>query len=52
MLARVPSGPPPMVRTMPVRHRRANRQRAAPAQPLLVRLETDDPNVVILWIVD
>jgi hypothetical protein len=52
MLASVPGGPPPVFRTTPVRHRRAPRRRETPAQPLMVRLETDDPNVVILWIVD
>jgi hypothetical protein len=53
MLARSPGGPPPVVGAAKVARRpRARRQREAPAQPLVVRLETDDPNVVILWMVD
>jgi hypothetical protein len=53
MLARSPSEPPPMVRlSKVVRHWRVPRRREAPAQPLVVRLETDDPNVVILWMVN
>jgi hypothetical protein len=62
------AGPPMLVRApqvpafvVPVRamHNRSNpKHRAvrllahAPRQPLVVRMQTDDPNVVILWMVD
>jgi len=52
MLARSPGGPPPVLRSLPVRHWRAPRRKLPRTQPLMVRLETDDPNVVILWMVD
>ncbi len=54
MLARAPGVQSPVVvaRASPVRHRVALRRKEAPAQPLMVRLETDDPNVVILWTVN
>jgi len=43
---------PAVAHSLPPRHRRARKQRVAPAQPLMVRLETDDPNVIILWTVN
>ena len=58
MLARAPEAP---VAAVPVRvaHNRATPGRSvrslvahASAQPLVVRMQTDDPNVVILWMVD
>jgi len=57
MLARAPVPPDPA----PVEHRAPrSRRRAmpmfahahAPAQELVVRMQTDDPNVVIIWMVD
>jgi hypothetical protein len=52
MLARAPNVPPPVMSALRVRRSRMHRRQPAPAQPLLVRLETDDPNVVILWMVN
>jgi hypothetical protein len=55
MLARFKDAPPPLVvaGAPVVRRRKLHRRREAqPAQPLVVRLQTDDPNVVILWTVD
>lgn len=58
VLARAPEAP---VAAIPVHvaHNRAKSRRSAgslvahaPAQPLVVRMQTDDPNVVILWMVD
>ena len=51
-LARVPDAPSMTVPPPAVRHRRAIRRRDEPARPLVVRLQTDDPNVVILWMVN
>ncbi|HWQ54440.1 MAG TPA: zf-HC2 domain-containing protein [Bryobacteraceae bacterium] len=56
-VAAIPSAPAPapirwprpaVVRAAAVRHQ----ERAEPLPPLLVRFETDDPNVVIYWIVE
>jgi len=53
MLARAPDIPAPVVfHSAAVRHRMAHKRQAVPAEPLMVRLETDDPNVVILWTVN
>ena len=46
--APAPAPPPPIVH---VRHRR-NPKPAAPDQPLQIKMLTDDPDVVIYWIVD
>jgi hypothetical protein len=50
-----PPVPPPrpqaVARVVPVRKPKPVVKAAEPAQPLLVKLETDDPNVVIYWIV-
>jgi len=57
MLARAPE-PPELT---PVLHRaarkhvrpsRGQRERSTRAQELVVRMQTDDPNVVIIWMVD
>ena len=59
MLAQAP--PPPALALPAVRpgrrvargpRRNAVRRQPVATQPLFVRLETDDPNVVILWMVD
>jgi hypothetical protein len=34
------------------KHRAVRLVAHAPAQPLVIRMQTDDPNVVILWMVD
>jgi hypothetical protein len=58
ILARAPEAPAFVVPAKAV-HKRLNPKRRAirllahaPAQPLVVRMQTDDPNVVILWMVD
>lgn len=45
----------PPAKIVPVRHRVVRRRRAPAAQPgppLLVQFVTDDPNIVIYWLVD
>jgi anti-sigma factor RsiW len=48
--------PPPDTNIVPVRHRVVRRRRRAPAAqpgpPLLVQFVTDDPNIVIYWLVN
>ena len=49
--------PPPAPEASPVRHHRARTHRRAPsaqpaAEPLLVQFVSNDPNIVIYWIVD
>jgi hypothetical protein len=48
--------PAPPVNIVPVRHRVVRRRRPAPAAqsgpPLLVQFVTDDPNIVIYWLVN
>jgi hypothetical protein len=36
----------------PKRSRPARRPRTAPPEPLVVKMLTDDPNIVIIWLVD
>lgn len=58
MLAQAPA--PPAIASAPVRrvvHHRLRRPRSsapllARTQPLVIKMQTDDPNVVILWMVD
>jgi hypothetical protein len=60
MLARAPGAPvlTPVNRLLARAARkgispsRDRRERYAPAQELVVRMQTDDPNVVIIWMVD
>jgi hypothetical protein len=58
VIARTAPPEPPQVRPQtgvkPAARRPPRRVQkpAAPAEPLLVKIETDDPNVVIYWIVD
>jgi hypothetical protein len=44
------------VNIVPVRHRVIRRRRRAPAAqsgpPLLVQFVTDDPNIVVYWLID
>ncbi|MGD0360930.1 MAG: zf-HC2 domain-containing protein [Bryobacteraceae bacterium] len=50
-----PIAPAPSARIVPVHHRVRRRRRAPAAQPgppLLVQFVTDDPNIVIYWLVD
>jgi hypothetical protein len=51
VVAREPVGPPPHRRV--VRHAvRSNVPDTSDPEPLIVKLQTDDPNVVIYWIAD
>jgi peptidoglycan/LPS O-acetylase OafA/YrhL len=58
MLVRAPEVPVSVVPAKAVHNRLKPKRRSvrllahAPAQPLVVRMQTDDPNVVILWMVD
>jgi len=58
MLARAPEAPAFVVPAKAVHTRPKPKRRPipllahAPGQPLVVRMQTDDPNVVILWMVD
>jgi hypothetical protein len=50
-----PIAPAPAAKIIPVRHRLRRHRRAPAAQPgppLLVQFVTDDPNIVIYWLVD
>jgi hypothetical protein len=58
MLARTAEAPP-LVAPAQIEHNRPKPKRHgvrllahAPVQPLVVRMQTDDPNVVIIWIAD
>jgi hypothetical protein len=51
VVAREPASPPPHRRV--VRHAvRSNVPDTSDPEPLMVKLQTDDPNVVIYWIAD
>ena len=58
MLARTAEAPPPVVPAQIEHHRPKHKRRSvrlmahAPVQPLVVRMQTDDPNVIIIWIAD
>jgi hypothetical protein len=51
-----PVTPAPQVRIVPARHGVVRRRRRAPAAqpgpPLLVQFVTDDPNIVVYWLID
>jgi len=51
MLARAPK-PPELKAGTSILPSRYHRKRSAPARELVVRMQTDDPNVVIIWMVD
>jgi anti-sigma factor RsiW len=48
--------PAPQVRIIPAKHRVMRRRRHAPAAqpgpPMLVQFVTDDPNIVVYWLID
>lgn len=46
-----PASPPPVPQPAP-RVRRTRTVKAVPAEPLLVKFLTDDPDVVIYWLID
>jgi anti-sigma factor RsiW len=49
---RVPEAPPAIVNVPRPVARRHHRAKPQPGEPLLVQLVTDDPNIVIYWLVD
>jgi len=50
--SRVPQAPPAIVNVPRPVARRHHRAKPQPGEPLLVQLVTDDPNIVIYWLVD
>lgn len=48
----IPVSPSPRPRPRALERRVVARRKTEPRQPLLVRLVTDDPNVVLYWIAD
>jgi hypothetical protein len=47
-----PVSPPPKPQPKVLKRRLLARRNSEPRQPLLVRLVTDNPNIVLYWIAD